>query len=74
MIPIPPSHCVNCRHISSERSTSPMFVTTLAPVAVNPDIDSNSASSGRSSCGSPLRTNGSAPKSAAATHVSATTR
>ncbi len=40
MIPMPPSHWVNWRHISSERSSAAMSVRTDAPVVVNPDIAS----------------------------------
>ena len=47
---------------------------TLPPVVLKPDIPSKNASTGRSSCGSPERMYGSAPKAAAASHVSATTR
>ena len=36
MIPIPPSHCVNWRHMDSERESSSKSVTTLAPVVVEP--------------------------------------
>ncbi len=54
-IPIPPSHWVNCRHISIEWSTASMSVRIDAPVVVNPDIVSKYASTGRSSWGSPER-------------------
>ena len=38
-----------------ERWVSSMSVSALEPVVENPDIDSNSASTGRDSCGSPSR-------------------
>ena len=53
---MPPSHCVNCRHIPSERESSPKSLTTVAPVVVNPDIDSKYASSGWLSTPSPAST------------------
>ena len=40
MIPIPPSHCVNWRHISSEWLSRSRSVSMLAPVVVKPDIAS----------------------------------
>ena len=40
MIPMPPSHCVNWRHIESERESSSKSVTTLAPVVVAADMPS----------------------------------
>ena len=40
MIPMPPSHCVSCRQISSESGIASMSVRTVAPVVVNPDIAS----------------------------------
>ena len=38
MMPMPPSHWVNCRQITIERSTAGMSVSTLAPVVVKPDM------------------------------------
>ncbi len=38
MIPIPPSHCVNWRHMRIERGRSSGLGTTLDPVVVKPDI------------------------------------
>ena len=46
MIPTPPIHAVNWRHMAIERDSPSMSVRTLAPVVENPDIDSNSASTG----------------------------
>ena len=74
MIPIPPSHWVSWRQKSRPRGSASTFVSTLPPVVLNPDMPSKYASTGRSSCGSPERMNGSAPSVAAASHVSATTR
>ena len=50
-----------------------MSATTLEPVVENPDIDSNSASTGRESCGSASRY-GTAPKTATSSQMSDTTR
>ena len=55
MIPTPPSQAVNWRHIAIERESAATSVSTLEPVVENPDIDSNSASTGRESCGSASR-------------------
>ena len=74
MIPMPPSHWVNCRQRSSEWSTLSTLVRIDAPVVEKPDIDSKNASTGPSSCGSPESRYGMAPKIAAMSHVSATTR
>ena len=60
MIPNPPSHWLSCRHRSSDRSSASTSVTTEAPVVVNPDIPSKSASTGRESCGSSEKRYGSA--------------
>ena len=73
MIPTPPIQVVNCRHIAIDRESASMSVRTLDPVVENPDIDSNSASNGRESCGSANRY-GSAPKPAISSQMSATTR
>ena len=40
MIPIPPSHCVNWRHIARPRGSASTLVTMLPPVVLNPDIPS----------------------------------
>ena len=75
MIPMPPSHCVNCRHISSERSSG---------VDVGEDgragrreaghrLEVGVDAAGRAG-GSPESRYGSAPNAAATSHVSATTR
>ena len=40
MIPIPPSHCENWRHITTEFESASTSVTTVAPVVVKPDIAS----------------------------------
>ena len=53
---MPPSHCVNCRHMPSERESSPKSLTTVAPVAVNPETDSKYALSGLLSTPSPAIT------------------
>ena len=55
MIPTPPSHAVNCRHMAIERESAAMSVSDARPVVEKPDIDSNSASTGRESCGSASR-------------------
>jgi hypothetical protein len=55
MIPMPPSHWVNWRHMSIELFSAGMSVRTLEPVVVKPDIDSKSASTGLESCCSPER-------------------
>ena len=39
-MPMPPSHWLNCRQISIERSTAAMSVRTLAPEVVMPDMAS----------------------------------
>ena len=54
MIPIPPSHCVNCRHIPSERESSSKSVSTVAPVAVKPETDSKYALTGSPSGEEPI--------------------
>ena len=56
MIPMPPNHCVNCRHMESDLSRVETSATTLDPVVVMPDIASKSASTGRESWSSPDRT------------------
>jgi hypothetical protein len=47
-IPIPPSHCVSWRHnmIACEWRSNEIFSNTVAPVVVNPLIDSNNAFTG----------------------------
>ena len=40
MIPIPPSHWLNWRHIATEWSRAGTSVRTLAPVVVIPDMAS----------------------------------
>ena len=73
-MPMPPSHCVNWRHMSNERGSSSGAATMLAPVVVKPDIASKYALIGLLSGSSPEKTYGSAPKPAATIHVSDTTR
>ena len=73
MIPTPPIHCVNWRHMAIERVSASMSATTLEPVVENPDIDSKNASTGRASCGSTTRY-GIAPKTATSSHTTETTR
>ena len=73
MMPTPPIHTVNCRHIAIDRDWPSMSVSTLELVVENPDIDSNTASSGRWSCGS-ISTYGIAPRTAISSHSSETTR
>jgi len=48
VIPIPPSHWVSWRHINSawEWRANEIPPSTVAPVVVSPDIDSNSAFTG----------------------------
>ena len=48
MTPMPPSHWVSDRQNSSPRLKTLKSVKMVAPVVVNPDIDSNSASIGDS--------------------------
>ena len=72
MIPTPPIQAVIWRHIAIERDRSPTLAIAVAPVVEKPDIDSNRASSGFESCGSPS-TYGSAPKTAISSHTSETT-
>jgi hypothetical protein len=55
MMPTPPIHVVNWRHIAIDRVSASISVSTLEPVVEKPDIDSNSASAGRESCGSARR-------------------
>jgi hypothetical protein len=55
MIPTPPIHAVNWRHMAIERESSSTCSSTLDPVVENPDIDSNIASTGFASCGSASR-------------------
>ena len=74
MIPMPPSHCVNWRHIPSERLISSKSVTTLAPVVVKPDMPSKYASSGFESWSPPSKRYGIDANAAASSQVSATTR
>jgi hypothetical protein len=73
-IPSPPSHCVKLRHRSSARGIASMSVSTVAPVVVNPDIDSKYASTGWWSCGSETTRYGIAPNAATASQVRVTTR
>ena len=40
MIPIPPSHWLNCRHIAIDLSSPVRSATTLDPVVVIPDMAS----------------------------------
>ena len=44
MTPIPPSHWVSARQNIVARSSCPKSTSTVAPVVVKPDIDSNTAS------------------------------
>ncbi len=74
MIPMPPSHWVNWRHMATERGRASMSVSTVAPVVVKPDIASKYASNGLESCGTSARRYVRAPYEAAHSHVSATTR
>ena len=46
MIPIPPSHWLSWRQKSIDWDKPSTSVRTVAPVVVNPDIDSKYASSG----------------------------
>ena len=74
MIPIPPSHWLNWRHMAMDLSSARRSVATLEPVVVIPDMPSKYASTGRESCSSDERTYGSATTAATTSHVSATTR
>ena len=60
-IPIPPSHWSNCLYRRSGLLRSSMFVITVAPVVVHPDVDSKIASTKLNSRLSSNR-NGIAPK------------
>ena len=55
MIPIPPTHWLNWRHMSTDESRAAKSVTTLDPVVVIPDMASKYASIGRESCSSDER-------------------
>jgi hypothetical protein len=46
MTPMPPSQCVTARQKKIDLPNCPKSRMTVAPVVVNPDIDSNSASIG----------------------------
>ena len=73
-MPMPPSQWLSWRQNSIERSSSSIFGTSVAPVAVKPETASKYASTGRESCGPPSRMYGSAPKIGISSHSSATTR
>jgi hypothetical protein len=60
--------------MKSEWETASKSVMTLAPVVVNPDMDSKYAFTGLPSCSPPANTYGSAPTAAARSHVRETTR
>jgi len=77
MIPIPPSHWVSCRHIrrACECRSKLISPITVAPVVVNPLIDSKSALTGSASVDdvpAPASTYGTAPTTAAISHASVT--
>ena len=55
MIPMPPSHWLSCRQISTDWSSASTLVTTVAPVVEKPDMPSKSASTGLESCASPAK-------------------
>ena len=74
MIPMPPSHWLNWRHIPSDPLISLRSDATLAPVVVKPDIPSKYASIGLPSCELPDKTYGRAAKPAASSQVAETTR
>ncbi len=74
MIPMPPSHWLNCRHIAMDLSSPARSATTLDPVVVIPDMASKYASTGRESCASLESTYGRATTAATRSQVSETTR
>jgi hypothetical protein len=74
MIPMPPNHCVNWRHIESDLSRVETSETTLEPVVVIPDMASKSASTGRESWSSPDSRYETAIATEPSSQVSATTR
>ena len=47
MMPMPPSHWVSERQSSSAAGSASTFCSTEAPVVVNPDADSNRASTAK---------------------------
>ena len=69
MTPIPPNHCVIARQNNIARPSRSKSVKMVAPVVVNPDIDSKKASMGRR----PAHTYGIAPRLATNNHVPETT-
>lgn len=71
-IPIPPNQWVMLRQKSRPRGRLSMFVSTVAPVVVNPDIASRNAAEMRVTA--PLKMNGSIPMAENISHVSDTIR
>ena len=68
--PIPPIQCVNERQNNMPRGRDSTSLRMEAPVVVNPEMDSNSASSTRGMA--PLSRKGSAPKADSRIQPSAT--
>ena len=73
MIPMPPSHAVNWRHIAIDRVSPSTSVSTVAPVVEKPDIDSKNASIGLDSWDTASRY-GRAPQAGTRSQMSAITR
>ncbi len=75
-MPIPPSHCVSCRHImrAGEWKSTEIFFMTVAPVVVKPLMLSKKAFTGMATVPRPASTYGTAPTTAARSHVRATRR
>ena len=72
MIPIPPIQCINPRHSMKDFGMLSTSEITVAPVAVIPDIDSNSASIGLTN--TPDIIKGIAPNNIVKIHVELTTK
>mgnify|MGYP001209614928 CR=1 FL=1 len=72
-MPIPPNHCNSCLYISTDGERTSISLITVAPVVVQPDIDSKKASLNESeSCWSNI--NGIAPNKLKITQNSTTIR
>ena len=68
--PIPPIHCVVARQNNTPGPVPSIGRKTVAPVVVNPEIDSNIASSNAGI--QPVNTNGRAPTTISTTHANVT--
>ena len=70
MMPKPPNHCITLRQNSMPCGCESMLFMIVAPVVVNPDIDSKKASVTLSMA--PVKMNGSMPNTAKSTHATVT--